>query len=81
MKPLLPEVRLLKDMDLVKLPFETADPIRVDNDEEVELTLMWPLSKYCSMLLMLLLAVTGSVVKLAFVTVELVRLASRTVPP
>lgn len=75
-KRLLPDVTLFKDMDLVKLPFETADPVGVDNDKEVELTLVWPFSKCGSMLIIVLLAVTGSVVKLAFVNVEPVRLAS-----
>lgn len=80
-KPLLPEVRLFKTIDPVKLPSGSADPIEVDNNEKVELRLKWPLSRCCSVLLIVLLAVTSSVVKLACVTVEPVRLVSRTVPP
>lgn len=39
-KPLLPEVSLFGDVDLVKLPSGTADPVGADDDKEVELTLM-----------------------------------------
>lgn len=39
-KPLLPEVRLFRDVDLVKLPSVTADPVGADDNKTVELTLM-----------------------------------------
>ena len=64
-------------MDPVKLLAGTAGPVGAVDNKEVELTLMGPLSKFWSTLLV----IKSSVVELACLTLEPVRLASRTVPP
>ena len=68
--PFLPEVRLSKDMDLVKLLSGTADSVAFDDNKELELTLMWPLCECWSTLFI----EVSPVVELACLTVETVML-------